>query len=228
MLFLLGVEKFSTSSCSCNNMSVKILIAMTGLVLVSTVFGHCENKKEFFQSIIDCRKAYNLTNISINDLQEGKATCEYNSKLLICDKFQCNTATACAKSKGQIPSGDYRIEACRIHDKHYVPWFNLHSHSEVEHISIFWEYHTKSPAINCRSGLGLHYGRVSEGCITVTDETCWKNVVDYLTKFKPKEFETRQCFNCTPKAGETPAACNPSVPPPRMLNRWWIGNLTVN
>ena len=206
-------------------MSVKILIAMTGLVLVSTVFGDCENKKEFFQSIIKCRKPYSLPKIS-NDLQEDKATCEYfKNKKLICDKFQCDTAIA--KKKGPIPSGHYRIEACRIHNKYNVPWFNLHSHSEVENISIFWEYHNESPAINCRSGLGLHYGEISEGCITVTDETCWKNVVDYLTRFKPEEFETRQCFNCTPKEGDTPAACNPPVPP-HTLNRWWIGNLTVN
>ena len=213
-------KKFSSSSCSCTNMSAKILIALTGLVLVCTVAGHCSSPASF-----KCRHFYNLSNISIDNLDDSKASCVYmsSSRHLICNGIPCNTAIA--KGNGPIPIGHYRIEACRIHKKK-IPWFNLHSHSVVGNIPIYWEYHNPSPAINCRKGLGLHFGAKSEGCITVTDHTCWELIVDYLTSFKPQKFETTLCNSCTQQKGNTAAFCDPRVPQHK-LDRWCIGDLTV-
>lgn len=83
--------------------------------------------------------------------------------------------------KYQTPSGIYRIAKGRIHDKHALPWYDLHRLDGDD----FFKYTKKG--FDGRAAFGLHPGQRSEGCVTVQvprkDEisyelkgTCWSEI----------------------------------------------------
>ena len=65
-----------------------------------------------------------------------------------------------------LPPGTYRIGPPT--EWHSLGWFNLYPVTD----GATWDYHSKVPSFGCRGGFGLHQGTISEGCITISDNTC--------------------------------------------------------
>lgn len=93
-------------------------------------------------------------------------------------------------ANGPTPIGEYLIG--RLRNKDGVDWFNLYPKKEEN--SGYYRYNQKTRT--GRSAMGLHPGRVSEGCVTIdaSDEcttpsyscynthSCWKKIKSLLNK----------------------------------------------
>lgn len=109
------------------------------------------------------------------------------------------TCTAAVSSTARLPTGDYYIGDLYTHGTYGVPWFNLYRKRSDGN---FWDYYTNIPEINCRGYFGLHAGSVSEGCITVTDYSCFNRLSQEITNNYPViPFTVYRCRGCRPQRG---------------------------
>ena len=127
------------------------------------------------------------------------AFCTYkrSSDRVTCGQVTCQTAIP-ASSADKTPAGYYYIGKYYTHPKHDVGWFNLYPKRRA---GGFWDYYTKVPDLDCRGYFGLHAGTISEGCITVTDTSCFNRLRKQITdRFQVKHFCVHRCrwFSCRP------------------------------
>ena len=108
--------------------------------------------------------------------------------------IMCATV-AIAGGKGKLPAGCYRIGHPRIHPKKSILWSNLYRQKNNK--DGWWDYSTGNPEIDCRGQFALHPGVVSKGCITVTDQSCFFNLMKAIKNNHPnRQFEVHKCKFC--------------------------------
>lgn len=107
------------------------------------------------------------------------AFCTYyrNSNSVTCGSVTCSTAAPNNKAD-KLPYGYYYIGNNYTHPRYQVSWFNLYRPREG--LIGFWDYYSSIPELGCRGRFGLHYGSVSEGCVTVTDLNCFTRLRDQI------------------------------------------------
>jgi len=111
---------------------------------------------------------------------------------------QCGTVTCDtvgSVSGGKLPVGDYLVGTFYLHGDAKTPWFNLYPKRSN---GGFWDYHSKVPEYNCRGGFGLHEGKISEGCITVSDEVCFQKIRQKIDTSRKITMSTWECKKCIP------------------------------
>lgn len=131
------------------------------------------------------------------------ATCTYyrNSNKLSCNGITCTTESWVWG--GKLPRGYYRVGTFYLHGLKKTPWFNLYRYKGN---GKYWDYHTKIPTESCRGGFGLHPGTVSEGCITVLNDSCFNRIKNAINMHRSQTFtavECRKCFLGKCRGGES-------------------------
>ena len=121
--------------------------------------------------------------------RSSAATCTYSrsSNRVTCGGVTCSAATP-GWFSSKLPSGDYRIGDYPSRSG----WFRLYKYSNGH----YWDYHTKIPEESCRGGFALHGGSFSEGCITVTDDSCFNRLTRVINRYRSKSFSARECLTC--------------------------------
>ena len=136
------------------------------------------------------------TTIIIGMLPSSQAAfCTYyrSRNTVTCGSVTCNN-TAEAGSK-ELPAGYYYIGNYYLHGTRQTPWFNLYRQRSSG--GGLWDYHTLVPELGCRGGFGLHSGQVSEGCITVTNSSCFTQLRDEINNnFRVFNFNVYECRKC--------------------------------
>ena len=118
------------------------------------------------------------------------ATCTYyrSSSRITCGSVTC-TAIAPSRDSEKLPAGYYYIG-----DYGYRgTWFKLYRQRAR---GGYWDYHTLIPELGCRGGFALHPGTYSEGCITVTDNNCYRRLKNVITRYPAIWFSVRRCHWC--------------------------------
>ena len=126
------------------------------------------------------------------------AFCTYyrNSNRVSCGSVTCSTASP-DDPADKLPSGYYYIGNFYTHPRLRVPWFNLYRERSSSK-GTFWDYSTLIPELGCRGGFGLHSGSVSEGCVTVTDSSCFTRLKDEINRsFPVVYFNVYECISCS-------------------------------
>ena len=121
------------------------------------------------------------------------STCTYYRAA---NKLSCNGITCTTESLvwgGKLPRGLYRIGTFYYHGSQQTPWFNLYRYKGNGN---YWDYHTKIPTESCRGGFGLHPGTVSEGCITVLNDSCFNRIKNAINLYSPHSFSAIECRKC--------------------------------
>lgn len=123
-----------------------------------------------------------------------KAFCTYNriKNRIKCGLVTCSTASP-NNGADKLPSGYYYVGKNYSHPKLHVQWFNLYRKRTDWG---FWDYYTNIPELDCRGRFGLHYGAVSEGCVTVTDSYCFTRLSEEINSYLEKEFDPHKCRGC--------------------------------
>lgn len=133
-----------------------------------------------------------LTTI-LPELTKG-AFCTYyrSSNSVTCGSVTCSTATLSWNDK--LPAGDYYIGDFYYHGGS-TPWFNLFRRRTGT--NDYWDYHTQVPELGCRGGFGLHAGTISQGCVTVTDYSCFHRLRAQIQANYPViYFSVKECRSC--------------------------------
>ena len=121
------------------------------------------------------------------------ATCSNHH---VSNQITCGSVTCAAVSDvngGKLPTGYYYIGNLYQH-RFGVPWFNLYKQKADG--TGFWDYHTKIPEESCRGGFGLHVGSISEGCITITDNSCFNELSQVIMGYPIINFTVTECSGC--------------------------------
>ncbi|XP_028391133.1 uncharacterized protein LOC114515993 [Dendronephthya gigantea] len=104
--------------------------------------------------------------------------CKANGNYAKCDTKRAQTNDP-ADKYGPAPNGRYAIGSVYKHSKHGISWANLYP--KKQHNNGWWDYYRSNPDVpGSRSHIGLHPGRLSQGCVTVTDKSCWNKVETML------------------------------------------------
>ena len=122
------------------------------------------------------------------------AFCTYysNSNSVTCGSVTCSTASPNSEAD-KLSTGYYYIGNYYIHGS-TTPWFNLYRKRSS---GGFWDYYTKIPELGCRGGFGLHSGGASEGCITVTDSSCFTQLRNEIDQnYRELNFNAYECRGC--------------------------------
>ena len=95
-----------------------------------------------------------------------------NGSYIKCDTKR-PSQTSSSKANGPAPDGLYSIGAVYTHRTHGISWANLYPIKQNG--NGWWDYYRTNPATG-RGYIGLHPGQISQGCITVTDQSCWNKL----------------------------------------------------
>ena len=118
------------------------------------------------------------------------------SNRVMCGSVMCNTASTFLPVIGlpttNLPPGYYYIGNNYTHDG--TPLLNLYRQRTTEG---FWDHSTAIPELGCHGGFCLHSGRVNEGCTTVTDSSCFAQLLDEINHYLPIPFDAYQCIGCS-------------------------------
>ena len=139
-----------------------------------------------------------LASILMMSTSSHGAFCTYhrNANSVTCGSVTCSTASP-KNVADKLPSGDYYIGTKYLHPQLRVPWFNLYRLREDD---IGWDYHSDIPELGCRGRFGLHFGSVSQGCVTVTDLSCFTRLSNEINRHcKPVYFTAYKCRFCINK-----------------------------
>ena len=135
-----------------------------------------------------------VTMMSTSSSQAAFCTYYRNSDSVTCGSVTCSTASPINEAD-KLPSGYYYIGNYYNHPQHRVPWFNLYRQRAS---GGFWDYSTLIPELGCRGGFGLHSGTVSEGCVTVTDSSCFTRLRNEIyRRYHETKFNAWKCRSCT-------------------------------
>lgn len=135
-----------------------------------------------------------ITVVFLPNFSSG-AFCTYyrNSNRVTCGSVTCNAASTTADQK--LPAGYYYVGNF-YHHSGVTPWFNLYR--QKAGTTDFWDYYTKVPELGCRGGFGLHSGTRSLGCVTVTDDNCFRRLQSEITNNYPIiYFDVKECRGCS-------------------------------
>lgn len=105
--------------------------------------------------------------------------CKANGNYLKCDTQPALNSDPAA-NKGPAPDGLYAIGPVYTNPQHSKPWANLYPRKKAG--KGWWDYYRGNPDVpGSRKYIGLHPGKVSWGCVTVTDRyNCWANLEKML------------------------------------------------
>ena len=146
-------------------------------------------------------------------------TCVFyrTSGQVTCGSISCNAVKPSWPSR-LLPPGLYGIGP--LNTDQMVTWYNLYPLSDGD----FWDFHSGVPELGCLSGFALHGGTYSEGCITVTDDTCMASMANYLNAISATTLTVKQCAACPgPNCFLSTCVCGEGD-----LTRTYIGILQVN
>ena len=117
------------------------------------------------------------------------ATCTYSRSA---NRVTCGGVTCSAASPGnpssKLPRGHYLIGDYPYRND----WFKLYKYGRGR----YWDYHTLIPEESCRGGFALHGGSISEGCITVTNASCFNRLARVIKRYRSQSFSARECRGC--------------------------------
>ena len=118
------------------------------------------------------------------------ATCTYDrsSNEITCGSVTCS-AEAPSTDSDKLPAGYYYIGEYGYKDT----WFKLYRQRPG---GDYWDYHTLVPELGCRGGFALHPGTISEGCITVSDNSCYERLKNVIDQNRAKSFSAYECLRC--------------------------------
>ena len=184
----------TTHSCSqtVNTSGIKEVIRSFISLCCSSNSIYSYAKKKQGSPVMKCTVLTTLIFAALASSSLG-AFCKYyqSSNSVRCGQITCLTANPDDRYE-KTPVGFYYVGRSRIHKG--VGWFNLYPQRSS---GGYWDYHTKVPEFNCRGGFGLHYGWISEGCITVTDLSCFNQLRDEITNnFPEKSLNAHKCRGC--------------------------------
>ncbi|CAF0936948.1 unnamed protein product [Adineta steineri] len=91
------------------------------------------------------------------------------------NKVSCQTVSPMSYA-ADTPVGSYVIAPTS--PRKGVFWYNLYPKRISQ--AGYWDYYCKNPDTG-RSKIAFHSGTISEGCITVTDNTCAKQMKELIT-----------------------------------------------
>ena len=137
-----------------------------------------------------------LASILMMSTSSHGAFCTYhrNANSVTCGSVTCSTASP-KNVADKLPSGYYYIGTNYTHPQRRVPWFDLYR-LRKNNIG-FWDYHSDIPELGCRGRFGLHFGRVSQGCVTVTDLSCFTRLSNEIKRHcEPVYFIAYKCRVC--------------------------------
>jgi hypothetical protein len=114
-------------------------------------------------------------------------TCYYSrsANTVRCGSVQCSAVSPWLSS-WKLPPGSYRVGGDPW-------WFKLYP---ARKSGGYWDYHTKSADHSCRGGFALHPGGISEGCITVVDDSCYDRLKGVITGQGTSSVTVRECLRC--------------------------------
>lgn len=120
-------------------------------------------------------------------------TCSFNRDNLqvTCGGTTCTATKPGWLSGSLLPAGVYRIGP--LNTAKSVTWYNLYPLSGGS----YWDYYSGVPGLSCRAGFALHGGSYSEGCITVTSDSCMEQIASYLNQLSSLYFSAKECNACT-------------------------------
>ena len=154
-------------------MKLLSLLVVVVLCAISSVDCGCYNENRII-STPDNSKHVLCIQFKNSDCLHCKANGNY---------YKCDTKPAVnsnpAADKGPAPNGYYAIGAIYTHGTHGISWANLHPRKQNG--NGWWNYYRANPDVpGSRSHIGLHPGRTSRGCVTVTGSYCWSNLESML------------------------------------------------
>lgn len=122
--------------------------------------------------------------------------CTYyrNSNNITCGSVTCTTVSP-SNNAHKLPFGYYFIGNYPTCSRYPVMWFNLY---RQRHGGGFWDYDTYIPELGCRRyRFCLNFGSVSEGCVTVTDLSCFTQLRNEINRhYCETDFNAYKCHGC--------------------------------
>ena len=138
--------------------------------ILSTTNGLPALEKQTLEKAKRDRGKHQNAIVCIFDKSKGKICCSNGTDVKCCEAFSGDKDKKQNEEGGPIPNGKWLIDKLRIHATKRVSWFNLHKEKECD-TGKYYQYDEEIKEYGTRIFLGLHPGKRSTGCITVSNES---------------------------------------------------------